>query len=533
MRTVAAIKAALERAQEEKKVLAFQQKALSAATSYIDYVEFTTPDPEDPQDVSRTLYEAQIFHRSVAKHLEDLIEGRTDFKQLILVMPPRHGKTELSTRKLVPWASAKYPKWDIAVASYSDNLAEDFGGDIRTNIVHPHHIVVFPGHRLKKGGTAKANMQTENGGRITCIGRGGGLTGRGMSLGIGDDLFKDDQEAQSPTIRNQAWNWFTRVFFTRRMGPKLVVLCMTRWHPDDIIGRLTNSDLETNPYYDPEVAAKWKIIELPAIAEDDDILGRPVGEPLWPERFDKSFMDGQRRLDPQGFASLYQGKPNVLEGTLFLRDNVRYYDAKDLPKDLRYYCSSDHAVGLDQRRDPSCFLKIGVDKLNDIYLLECDWRRMSTDKQVEAMLQMATNGRNPIFWWAERDKIYKSIGPFLRKEMVETQRYINIIEVNPAKDKLQRAQSIAARFSQGRILFPRGVAWAERAIEEMMAFPNGTHDDFVDAISWIGIGIQNIFGMQAAPLHDKPPKFGTLDWVKQADRWRTEQEADRKYGTLS
>jgi len=387
---------------------------------------------------------------------------------------------------------------------------------------------VFPEYRLRKGGSAKDNIQTERGGRLVFVGRGGALTGRGMNAGMGDDLFKDHAEASSQTIRDQAWNWFVKVFMTRRMGLKLVLLTMTRWHSDDIIGRLTDPE---NTHYNAEEAKKWKIIRLPALAEEDDPLGRAVGEPLWPARYDKEFLESQRRMDPLGFEALYQQNPTVADGTLFQRENIRYYEPKDLPEELRYYCASDHAVGTNQRNDKTCLIKIGVDRQDNVYLIDCYWRRAKTDAVVEAMLEMgAGDKRRPLMWWAERGHISKSIGPFLRKRMVETGRYMNVVEVTPAVDKEQRAQSIAARVAMGKVLFPKAAWWTEKAINELMAFPNGTHDDFVDALAYIGLGLPRQVRASAAPTTSTAPRFGSLEWVKYAEKWKKDEQGRREAG---
>lgn len=517
-----------------------QQAALLGRTSLLAYTQFTMPHPEAPNDVSRSRYEAERFHTLIAAELDKFLRGELRFSdgrlctQLIFTMPPRHGKTELATKRMAAQASGLHPEWDIAVASYSDDMAADFGADTRAILTSAQHRQVFPDHKLRRGGTAKDNIQTDRGGRLVFVGRGGALTGRGMHLGIGDDLFKDDKEAASPTIRDQAWNWFTRVFMTRRMGMKLVMLTMTRWHSDDIIGRLTDPE---NPHYNEEEARNWMIIRLPALAEDGDPLGRAAGEPLWPvdaagkPKYDRTFLESQRRLDPLGFEALYQQNPTVADGTLFRRENIRHYKSSELPDELRIYCASDHAVGTKQRNDPSCFIKIGVDRHDNIYILDVYWRRVTTDVAVEAMLDMGAGGSlKPLIWWAERGQISKSIGPFLRKRMGETGRYINIVEVTPAIDKEQRAQSIAARVGMGKVLFPSGAWWVEKAVSELMAFPNGTHDDFVDALAYIGLGLPRQVKASPRPKADEIPAFGTLAWVKYADKWRRDRDSAKRAG---
>lgn len=488
------------------------QKALAARDDLLAFTQFTMPDPSAHGDVDKSMYQAAPFHKAIARHLEELERG--DFKQLILTMPPRAGKSELATKRFVAWFLGRNPEKNVAVATYSDTMAEDYGSDIRWIINSATYKQTFPKMRLRKGGQAKSNIQTEAGGRAVFVGVGGALTGRGADLLLCDDLVKGAEEARSQTMRDQTWEWFTKVAMTRRMGKKLVVVIMTRWHSDDVVGRLTDPD---NPKFPGADEAKnWKIISIPAIAEENDVLGRQPGEPLWPERFDLDFLEQQRRLDPLGFEALYQQHPSVADGVLFRRETLQYYTPDQLPADLRIYCSSDHAVGTKERNDPSCLIKVGVDKQQNIYILDTIWRRMPTDQAVEAMLAMAGGKQRPLIWWAERGHISKSIGPFLRKRMLETDVYINLVEVTPATDKETRAQSIAARAAMGKVFFPKNSWWTEKAINEMMAFPNGTHDDFVDAMAYIGLGL----GSQVGPGSSAPkPKVheGTFNWLKQND----------------
>lgn len=450
-----------------------QEAALKARDDLLAFTKFTMPDPEHMNDVTKSKYEPAEFHKLIAKHLEDVEKG--NIKQLIFCMPPRHGKSALATISLTAWYTGRHPDHDVIVAAAGDDLATDFGANTRAVIQSPQFKQVFPNYRLRKGGTAKDNIQTDKGGRLVFSGRGGQINGRGAHLLLIDDLYRDDKEARSQTIRDDAWNWFTRVALKRRMGQKLVIITMTRWHSDDIIGRLTDPE---NPHYNAQEAAAWKIIRLPGLAEEDDPLGRKPGEPLWPERYDLEYHLADQRRDPLGFAALVQQRPSVADGTMFRRETLQYYKPEELPSDLRIYCSSDHAVGTNQRNDPSCFIKVGVDQQSNIYLLDCIWERMPTDVAVERMLAMAGGSQKPLLWWAERGHISKSIGPFLHKRMLETGTYINLVEVTPAVDKATRAQSIAARVAMGKVYFPKVSWWTERAVNELLAFPNGTRDDF-------------------------------------------------------
>ncbi len=505
--------------QEQIALLKRQAAAYDARDDFMQFVKFTCPHPEAPHDVTKSTYQDARHHRAIAHVIEEVEAGGIPF--LILTMPPRHGKSELVSRRLPAWYVGRHPTENVVVATYNDNFAADFGAEVRRIMVSPAYRQVFPEVRLARGGGAKDRLQTLQGGLLTFVGRGGSLTGRGAHILICDDLIKDAEEARSKAIRDQAWEWFTKVAMSRRMGKKLVVITFTRWHADDPIGRLTDPE---NPCYNPKIASKIKVINLPAIAEDDDPLGRAPGEPLWPDgpdKFDLDFLEEQRALDPLGFEALYQQRPTVADGVLFRRENVRFYD--QMPETLRFYCASDHAVSTEQRADSTVLLKGGVDANGDIYLVDCWWQKARTDQVVEAMLSMGGGNMRPLIWWAEKGHISKSIGPFLYKRMAETQTYFNVVEVTPSKDKETRAQAIAARVGMGRVFFPRDAWWTQKAVEQLLAFPNGLHDDFVDALAWLGLGLQAQIPAGAAAKAEIEPKFGTLGWVKMTQRWQADQ----------
>lgn len=510
--------------QQAIRLLERQRAILQARVQLMPFVRFTSPDHEDPDDVTRSAYDNRPFHDKIAEALEVFERGETP--RLIFTMPPRMGKSRLATRSLAAWYAGRHPDHDIAIGTYSDQLAGDIGGDIRAIMSSPQFKQVFPEYKFRKGGYAKDNIQSSLGGRIMCVGRGAGLTGRGASLLVIDDVLKDHEEARSSVVRDACYNWFTSTAMTRLMNKKLVMIIMTRWHSDDLVGRLTDPE---NPHYSEETAAEWKIIDLPAIALDDDPLGRAPGELLWPERQDWKYLNSQRRLDPLLFEALFQQRPTVSDGILFKRENIRYYDGKP-PEGLRYYAASDHAVGTKQRNDKTCLLKGGVDYDDDIYFTDCRWDRMTTDVVVEQMIDMHRGPTRPNLWWAEKGHITMSIGPFMFKRFNEERIYPNIIDMVPVKDKMARAQSLAGLVARGKVFFPRAAPWAERAINELLAAPNGTRDDFLDCSSWFGKGVQNMFRPERAKPKDEEPVFGTLAWVKRQETWAAQQAATANRG---
>jgi predicted phage terminase large subunit-like protein len=240
-----------------------------------------------------------------------------------------------------------------------------------------------------------------------------------------------------------------------------------------------------------------------------------VGEALWPERFPVPFLHEMRRMDPSGYSALYQQRPSPEEGAYFKADEIVLYAPNERPaiEDMRIYCASDHALGQDKKlHDASVFLVGGMCSRGNIWLLDCFWGRVPSNVATEQILDMIVTWR-PILWWAEDGHITKSIGPFLQKRALERNVPVPIETVTPVKTKEQRAQSAKGLMAMKRVLFPRGVPWVQHARHELLQFPNGANDDFVDAISLLGLKLVQIVG---AIEHKPGPTIqrGTWAWWK-------------------
>ena len=305
-----------------------------------------------------------------------------------------------------------------------------------------------------------------------------------------------------------------------------IVIIQTRWTEDDLVGRLIDP---MNPYYNLEEAKLWRKIDLPAIAEQGDILGRAEGEPLWPERFSKEYLEEIRNTDPRGFAALYQGRPAPREGAFFRAvDLVPYNRMDEMPAfhKMRFYASSDHAVSVEQKADKTCLMVVGVDEQDHIWIMpDLVWMRLDSEKAVESMIFLMKKYK-PQFWWAEAGAITKSIGPFLRKRMVERQTFVAIDPITPAVDKQQRAQAIQARTTMRMVHFPAWTRWWADAQDQILKFPHGAKDDFVDAMSLIGLGLAKMHGRTRIRKVEPDIVAGTF-----ADMWaqtRKKEGRDRR-----
>lgn len=498
------------------------EKVVRARESLLDFTQLNMPDPLCPEDASRSRYEIAPHHALIAHNMEAVERG--EIRRFICQMPPRGGKTEIISKQGIPWFMGRNPYRQTVLATYAQEYAEDVGRAVKGVMRLPHYSrQVFPLAHLERDSQSAKRMKTTEGGVIACVGRGGAITGRGADLLVIDDPLKDREEADSPRVRDGLWEWFWDVAYSRLMPGGRVVIVMTRWHEDDLVGRLIDP---TNPYYNAEEARKWKVLTIPALMDNPD-TGEKECVPFWPGRWPVEHFLSIKAQNPRGFNALYQQRPTAENGEFFRKEWFRTYTPEMLPKNLRIYAASDHAVSSRQDRDATVLVVAGVDENDDIYVLDCWWERKDTDDVVDAMLHMMKKWR-PVLWWAESGHISKAIGPFLRKRMNEERVYIAIDEVVPAKDKKTRAQSINGRMSMGKVYFPANASWVSDARNELLKFPLGTHDDFVDALSYIGMGLDYASGPgRVAGAKVIAPKVGTLAWIKWAAN-KEEQARKRK-----
>lgn len=437
---------------------------------------------------------------------------------------PTHN-TELCTKRFAAWYSARHPEKDIMVTTYNEKFAQDFAKDVRDIVASPRFQQIFPDYYLTQA--SNEQMRTYAGGNLFFLGRRSSTTGRGGDLIIVDDPTKDDKEVRYSTFRDDVWQWFTQTLLTRRHNDRAaIVVTQTRWHEDDIVGRITDKN---NPAYSEKFARGFEVINLPAIATEDDPMGRKPGSPLWPERFGLEYLEEMQAANPLSFAALYQCDPTPEDGVYYRTEDLYEYDPGELPDNLRMFAVSDHAVSTKDHNDPSCLVPFGIDESGTAWVMpNIAWRRMDASETVEEMLSMIEHYK-PIFWYAEKGHISRAIGPFLRKRMQETGIYCPIVEEHPIGDKLQRAHSGRARCAQGKIKFPRNAPWWPKAKSELLKFPNGRFDDFVDVVSMIGLKLTTHTspGKTTYVPKEKPGTFGHLLKQFREDDIRKRAERDR------
>lgn len=401
----------------------------------------------------------------IAAKLEAVAEGTVD--RLMVNMPPRHGKSELASRRFPAWLLGTNPEIEIVVASYNADKAREFGYEVRDIVRSAEYRALFPGVALKEDSRAADRWNTDAGGSFRAVGIGTALTGRGADVLLIDDPIKDDEEADSELRRERIWSWYSSVAYTRLSPGGRVIVIQTRWHEDDLTGRLLVEQAKGGD--------KWDILELPAIDSK--------GHALWPDRYPLEYLERIKRVTlPRHWAALYQQRPAPDEGNYYKREWFRYYD--DKPQHLRIYGASDYAV-TEGSGDWTVHLVVGVDPHDNIYVLDV-WRgQTASDKWIGAWLDLVRQHK-PMMWVEEQGQIIKSIGPFMEKRMREERVYCRREQVASAADKPTRSRSIQARTSMGKVYLPSKAPWLSDFTSELLTFPAGKHDDMVDAFGLIG-----------------------------------------------
>jgi len=290
-------------------------------------------------------FELAAHHRIIVEKLEAVERG--EISRLTISMPPRHGKSTLASQIFPAWYLGRHPDRSIITATYGQELSDDFGRRVRNFVSDPVHRAIFSGFRLADDSTSMRRFNTTQRGSYYAVGRGGALLGRGADLLVIDDPLKDAEEAHSETVRRNLHVWYATVAYTRLQPKAPIVLVQTRWHEDDLAGRMLR-----------EYSENWEDLCLPAIAETDAEFRR-AGEALWPQKFSLEDLEKIRvEIGGRAFVSLYQQRPAAAEGAMFKRAWWRFY--RETPVFKRIVQSWDTAFKTGTENDFSVCTTWGV-----------------------------------------------------------------------------------------------------------------------------------------------------------------------------
>ncbi|MCK9245102.1 MAG: terminase family protein [Candidatus Marinimicrobia bacterium] len=446
-----------------------------ARGSLLGFTQYTKPD-----------YEANWHHRLLCDYLDKFVSG--EIKRLMVFMPPRHGKSELVSRRLPAYIFGKRPNSSVIACSYSADLASLMNRDVQRIIDDTKYKALFPDTTLSGDNARK----TEKGaylrnsdifeivghrGAYRSSGVGGGITGMGCDVGIIDDPIKNREEAASTTYREKIWEWYTSTFYTRLEKDAQILVTLTRWHEDDLGGRLLKQSQD-------EAADKWTILNLPAICEENQHPKDPraIGDPLWENKYDLDRLAKIRvTIGQYDWASLYQQRPAPKEGGLWKYADIHQYrylgNPEDVPGLQRVVVGVDPAVTGTSTSDETGIVVAGVGSNNHYYVLgdysvrgsPLEWARKVVfafeEHRADRVVGETNNG-----------------GDLVEVNLRTIKRDIPYKKVTASRGKQMRAEPIAALYEQGLVHhighFPK--------LEDQMCswLPGMSSPDRVDALVW-------------------------------------------------
>jgi predicted phage terminase large subunit-like protein len=442
-------------------------------------------------------------HRLLIRELADVASGHND--RLMVFMPPGSAKSTYTSDLFPPWYLAQAPDLSIIAASNTADLAQSFSRRVRSR-VREHGAVLR--YRLER--EAEELWTTSNGGQYRAAGVGGVITGLRADLAVIDDPIRSREDADSETRRNRVWEWFQDDLTTRLRPGAGIVLVQTRWHEDDLAGRLLERE-----------AHRWRVLSLPAIAEDpNDPLGRRPGDALWGDDEYGYGADLLRKRDgaeARTWAALYQQRPAPAEGSLFRRQWL-LREPPPAPERMRVYGASDYAVTADGG-DYTVHAVVGMDPAGKLHLLDL-WRAQAdAGVWIEALCDLIAKWK-PLAWAEENGQIRAGIGPFLERRMRERKTFTSRRQFPTRGDKAVRAQSIIGRMALDGLRMRPDAPWIADLEAELLAFPAGKHDDQVDALGLVGQLLDTMVVGAKAPA-GPPPRDR---WAKRGDggnSWKT------------
>lgn len=467
-----------------QRMIAQEAKRELARRSMLAFTQYTFP-----------AYEANWHHIAVCHKVEDLVRGR--IKRLILTMPPRHGKSELISRRLPAFAFGLNPNTQIIATSYAADLSSKMNRDVQRIMTSKEYHELFPQSQLfaKNVRMDAREMYLRNSDTFEIVGHrgtyvnagvGGAITGMGMNIGIVDDPFKNREEANSPVIRQKVWDWYTSTFRTRAEKDASILIVMTRWHEDDLVGRLLmQQDKDPN-------AEKWELVNFPAIY-DGTSLGahdpRTTGEALWPTKYNiESLMATKASVGTYDWNALYQQSPRPLDGGLFRR--AWFKDVHAIPArrvSCRYWDMASTEKFGSNDPDWTVGAKITIDLDQRTVVIEDIVRGRWSPKDCHAVVRQTANtdGTN-VFIAMEQESgaSGKANIDFYTRHVLQGFAFYGI---RSDSAKAVRATPLAAQCEAGNVYLyyapNKAATWQPAMIEEFEGFPNATHDDQVDAVA--------------------------------------------------
>lgn len=403
------------------------------------------------------------------------IPVRTQY--IMLSVPPQHGKSMHATETYPSYFLGKFPDEGVIEISYNSDFAEKFGGRNKDKVIMFGYDLF--GIEVAKDSQSKGEWSIVKDGKKTR----GGMMSRGVMSGVTgsswgdliiiDDPIKNREEANSETYRDKLWQEWQDSISTRIHPGAIVILINTRWHEDDLWGRLLD------PAYGRPLP--WRVINLPLECDETHLeregnpLSRELGEPLWPDRYGNEFVQ-ERKAYPTSFNALYQGRPTSQEGNVLKREWWRYYDV--LPPTASQLISVDAAFK-DEGESDYVVIQVWGKKEANMYLVDQVRARMNFPATIQTIRNMVAKYPRASVKLVEDKANGSAIIQTLQGQIG------GIVPVNPEGGKVARVNAVSAYIESGNVYLPSAAIaeWIHDFVEECASFPSGKNDDQVDAMS--------------------------------------------------
>jgi predicted phage terminase large subunit-like protein len=478
--------------EQAAAVLLLRRQARDDLVTYAARVPVPGSPLEDADDSARIpLIESKQaeHHRLILREMQACMGQRHG--RLMIMAPPGSAKSTYATVVAPTWYLGRQKDRRVILASYGDDLARRHGRRTRQLLRSSEASSILQAS-LSEESRATDEFALTNGSEYLACGILSGITGNRAHGIVIDDPIKGREQADSTTIREKTWQAYQDDLLTRLIPGGWVVIIQTRWHEDDIAGRILPEDWNGES---GDIKCRdgntWRVLCLQAeCATNTDPMGRKVGEMLWPEWFDAKHWD-QFRLNRRTWSSLYQQIPAPAEGILFRKDDMGAYSKT--PEGLRIIGGCDYAATPDGG-DWTELGVAGIDEDGSIYLL--DWWRGQVGPEVwiERQIDMIKRWA-PLKWFGEAGPIRRATEGRLRQRMTEREVKCALEWLPSVSDKPTRAQSIVATAGMGRLWWPRA-AWVPELQRQCLVFPAGSPDDGVDTLAVIGRGADTLGKMR-------------------------------------
>jgi predicted phage terminase large subunit-like protein len=441
-----------------------------ARRSMLAFTTYTKPD-----------YETNWHHEVLCDHLDKLFTG--EIRRLMVFMPQRQGKSELVSRRFPAYVFGRLPKASVMGCSYGADLSSRMNRDVQRIIDAPEYLRLFPETKLYgKNVRAMADGSYLRNSDIFEIvdylgvyrsaGVGGGITGMGFDFGIIDDPVKDPKDAESEVVRESLWEWYTGAFWTRQAPDARILLTMTRWHEDDLAGRLLEMAKS-----DPK-ADQWTVLKLPGVCEDEtpEYEQRRLGEALWPKRNDLPYYAAMKAHNARQYEAMSQQNPTAREGQMFKVGKFEIVDAAPRQaRRVRYWDKAATSGGGDWTAG------VRIAEADGIYYVE-DVRRgqWSTDERDgEIKLTAQTDGVDVRIGGEQEPG---ASGKDMKLSFIRLLAGYSVTCEPASGSKEVRADPFSSQVNAGNVRLVKG-DWNKAFIEELRPFPQGKHDDQIDGAS--------------------------------------------------